>query len=78
MHYEKIILDRIICFLRRYLYGWLLVSPVVASMRTSCAGDPATAGCGSHTGACASACGGPTGSSAQTGPQLNHPGALPR
>ena len=65
-YYEKIILVRIIYFLRQCLYGWLLVSSVV-SMRTSGAGDPASTG-GSHAGASASACGSPTGPAAQTGP----------
>lgn len=68
MHYEKITLARIIYFRRRHLDGWLLVF----SVRTNGAGDPAS-GRGSHTGAYASACRSPAGSSAQTGPQLNTP-----
>jgi hypothetical protein len=51
MRYEKIILVRIIYFLRQYLYGWLLVfrGRGVVQMRTSCRGDPSSTACGSHT-----------------------------
>jgi len=52
MRYEKIILARIIYFLRQYLYGWLLVFPG-ESMRTG-GGDTSSTACGSRTGASAS------------------------
>ena len=55
MRYEKIILARIIYFLRQYLYGWLLVfrgRGVVVQMQSSGGGvTPSSTACGSHTGA---------------------------
>jgi len=54
MRYEKIILVRIIYFLRQYLYGWLLVfrgRGVVVQMRSSGGVTCSSTACGSHTGA---------------------------